>query len=208
MWRVKASCVVLPDQGKETTRATSSRGATSRCSFAGMMIWYGLALVLVVLDQYTKTVATGAMVYGEQIVVTPYFNWTLLHNTGAAFSFLSDAGGWQNAFFCAVAGAVSVYIVYWLYQTPKSQIWQSLALSLILGGAIGNLYDRLMLGYVVDFIQVHYQQYYWPAFNVADSAICVGAFLLILSSFLYKELYKEPSKELPTELPKDSLKDE
>ena len=172
------------------------------------MGWYGLALVLVVLDQYTKAMATNTMAYGEQIVVTPFFNWTLLHNTGAAFSFLSDAGGWQNGFFCTVAAAVSVYIVYWLYQTPRSAPWQGLALSLVLGGAIGNLYDRLMLGYVVDFIQVHYQQYYWPAFNVADSAICVGAFILILSSFFNQELNKELPTELPTKSAKDSLKDE
>ena len=148
--------------------------------------WYLLALVLVVLDQGSKAMATAALSYGEQLVVTGFFNWTLLHNTGAAFSFLSDAGGWQNTFFCVVAGAVSAYIAYWLYQISGSERWQSLALTLVLGGALGNLYDRFALGYVVDFIQFHYQQYYWPAFNVADSAICVGAGILIFSSFFSK----------------------
>ncbi len=188
----------MPDKregiNRGANKASASRVTVPRGSASRVMAWYGLALVLVVLDQYTKAMATEAMTYGEQIVVTPFFNWTLLHNTGAAFSFLSDAGGWQNGFFCTVAAAVSAYLVYWLYRTPKSQPWQGLALSLVLGGAIGNLYDRLMLGYVVDFIQVHYQHYYWPAFNIADSAICVGAFILILTSFFSKELSEDPPK--------------
>lgn len=149
--------------------------------------WYLLAVALIVLDQYTKALASGTLTYGEPVFVTPFFNWTLLHNTGAAFSFLSDAGGWQNGFFCTVAAAVSAYIIYWLYRTPYSARWQALALSLVLSGALGNLYDRIMLGYVVDFIQVHYQQYYWPAFNVADSAITVGAIILIVTSFFSRE---------------------
>lgn len=161
------------------------------------MRWYCLALALLVLDQYTKALATEAMAYGEQIVVTSFFNWTLLHNTGAAFSFLSDAGGWQNGFFCIVAAAVSACIVYWLYRTPKSAPWQGLALALVLGGATGNLYDRLMLGYVIDFIQVHYHDYYWPAFNVADSAICVGAFILILTSFFGKDIANDFPEQSP-----------
>ncbi len=167
------SCAVLPEQEAGAKPNSGPRA----------LAWYCLALVLILLDQYSKSMASEAMVYGEQIFVTPFFNWTLLHNTGAAFSFLSDAGGWQNGFFCTVAAAVSTYIIYWIYQTPRSQPWQGLALALVLSGALGNLYDRLSLGYVVDFIQLHYQQYYWPAFNVADSAICVGAFILIISSF-------------------------
>jgi signal peptidase II len=148
------------------------------------MPWYILALLIMVLDMYTKAIASSALNYGEPLFVSTYLNWTLLHNTGAAFSFLSNAGGWQNGFFCVVAGAVSIIIAYWIYRSPVLVRWQvgahSLALSMVLGGALGNLYDRLTLGYVVDFVQVHYQQYYFPAFNVADSAITAGAIMLVL----------------------------
>lgn len=156
-------------------------------SIKKVALWYLLAAVLVVVDHYTKTLATATLAYGEPVFVTTFFNWTLLHNTGAAFSFLSDAGGWQNSFFCVVAAGVSAYIIYWLYRTPDSARWQALALSLVLAGAAGNLYDRLMFGYVIDFIQLHYQGYYWPAFNIADSAITVGAVILIVASVFGKD---------------------
>ena len=112
------------------------------------------------------------------------FNFTLLHNAGAAFSFLSDAGGWQRWFLVAVSTLVSGAIVVWLYRIRSTEKLLALALALILGGAIGNLVDRALVGYVVDFIVVHYQHYYFPAFNVADSAITVGAMLLILDTLL------------------------
>ena len=146
--------------------------------------WLWLSLLIVVLDQFTKWLATGQLSYGEQIAVIPaYFNITLLHNTGAAFSFLSDAGGWQRWFFAVIALGVSVGITIWLSRLHPSQRWLAIALGLVLGGAIGNLWDRLHLGYVVDFIQVYYQQWYWPAFNVADSAITVGATMLFIDAF-------------------------
>ena len=147
-----------------------------------VLVWGVLAALLLVLDQYTKQITSQMLVHGEQIYVTPFLNWTLLHNTGAAFSFLADAGGWQNLLFSVLAFVVSVFIIYWLATTPRSAPWQALALALVLSGALGNLYDRLTLGYVVDFIQLHYRQYYWPAFNIADSAITLGAGILIIQS--------------------------
>ncbi len=145
--------------------------------------WYGLAALMLVLDQLTKMWMSANLNYGETITLTSFFNFTLLHNTGAAFSFLSDAGGWQRWFFGVVAAAVSVVLVVWIARLPRSKMWEACALALILGGAVGNLYDRVMLGYVVDFIVVHYQRYAWPAFNIADSAICIGAAMLIIDMF-------------------------
>ncbi|HAD08272.1 MAG TPA: signal peptidase II [Porticoccaceae bacterium] len=153
-----------------------------------VLVWGALAVLLLVADQYTKQLASQTLRYGEQVYVTPFLNWTLLHNTGAAFSFLADAGGWQNTLFSVIAILVSLFIVYWLATTPRSAPWQALALTLVLSGALGNLYDRLTLGYVVDFVQFHYRQYYWPAFNIADSAITVGAGLLIIQSLFGKEI--------------------
>ena len=147
-----------------------------------VLVWGMLAALLLILDQYTKHIASRVLDYGEQIYVTPFLNWTLLHNTGAAFSFLADAGGWQNLLFSVLAIGVSIFIVCWLTTTPRSAPWQALALALVLSGALGNLYDRLTLGYVVDFIQVYYDKWSWPAFNVADSAIFVGAAMLIIDS--------------------------
>ncbi|WP_024462539.1 signal peptidase II [Marinimicrobium sp. LS-A18] len=148
--------------------------------------WYILAIVVIVLDQISKHWVSAALTYGEPVVFTPFFNFTLLHNPGAAFSFLSDAGGWQRWFFTVVAAVVSVVLVIWLARVSEKR-YEALALALILGGAIGNLYDRVVLGYVVDFIVVHYQDYYWPAFNIADSAITVGAALLIMDMLFGKD---------------------
>lgn len=145
--------------------------------------WYALALLILVLDQATKSWMTANLYYGETITFTSFFNFTLLHNTGAAFSFLSDAGGWQRWFFCGAAALVSAVLVVWIARLPRTQCWEACALTLILGGAVGNLYDRAVLGYVVDFIVVHYQRYAWPAFNIADSAICIGAGMLIIDAF-------------------------
>ncbi len=146
--------------------------------------WYALAVVVVVLDQYTKHLASTALVYGRPVEVFPWFNLTLHHNTGAAFSFLSDAGGWQRYFFSGIAIVISTVLGVWLYRMPREQRMLAFSLGLILGGAIGNLWDRLAQGYVVDFISVHYGGYYFPAFNLADSAITVGAGLMLLDSFL------------------------
>ena len=141
--------------------------------------WYALALLVIVLDQLSKQWASASLIYGEPVVLTSFFNFTLWHNPGAAFSFLSDAGGWQRWFFTAVAAIVSCVLVVWVARVCVSKKLEAFALTMILGGAIGNLYDRVVLGHVVDFIVVHYQDYYWPAFNLADSAITLGAVLLI-----------------------------
>ncbi|WP_439136040.1 signal peptidase II [Pseudomaricurvus sp.] len=145
--------------------------------------WYGLAILVIALDQISKHWVSATFTYGQPWVITDFFNFTLLHNKGAAFSFLSDAGGWQRWFFGLIAGVVSVVLVVWMARVETAQRWMLVALALVLGGAIGNLYDRVVLGYVVDFIVVHYQHHYWPAFNIADSAICVGAGMLIVDSF-------------------------
>ena len=146
--------------------------------------WYLLACLIVVFDQLTKYWVSSVFSYGETLELLPVLNLTLVHNLGAAFSFLSDAGGWQRWFFAIVSLVVSIVLVVWLYRLPARQTLLASALALVLGGAIGNLWDRVVLGYVIDFIDVHYQQYHWPAFNVADAAITLGAVLLILESFL------------------------
>lgn len=147
--------------------------------------WWGLALVLIaiVLDQYTKALASELLTYGQPVYVAPFLDWTLLHNPGAAFSFLSDQGGWQRWFFTAVAAIVSVVLVIWIVRLPYSKLWELIALALVLGGAVGNLIDRVLLGYVVDFISLHYEEHYWPAFNIADSAICLGVAMLVIDMF-------------------------
>jgi signal peptidase II len=150
----------------------------------GAMPWYALALVVVLLDQYTKTLASTALDYGVPRQVFSWFNLTLQHNSGAAFSFLSDAGGWQRYFFSAVAALISTLLMVWLYRMPRSTYLLALSLGLILGGAIGNLWDRIALGYVVDFISVHWDnRYYFPAFNIADAAITGGAIGMLWDSF-------------------------
>jgi signal peptidase II len=150
--------------------------------------WYSLALVLLVLDQLTKRWAVASLGDFAPVEVTPFFNLTLRYNYGAAFSFLHDAGGWQRWFFGIIATGVSIFIVVWLSKLKRAQWMEALGLACILGGALGNLYDRIALGYVVDFIELHYQQqHYFPAFNIADSAITVGAALLILDMFRSKK---------------------
>jgi signal peptidase II len=139
-----------------------------------------LAVIVIILDQYTKTLVVNEIELYQAIQVTSFFNLTHVYNYGAAFSFLHDAGGWQRWFFTAIAFFVSGLILWWLKQTSKQQIILPVAFSLIVGGALGNAYDRLIHGYVIDFLVVYYKDWYWPAFNVADSAICLGAILLIV----------------------------
>ena len=141
--------------------------------------WYAVALVVLIVDQLTKLSISQQFNYGEVLPVTGFFNLTLVHNTGAAFSFLSEAGGWQRWFFAVIAVAVSVLLVIWIARVATQRPREALALGLVLGGALGNLYDRVLLGYVVDFLDFYYQSYHFPAFNVADSAITVGAIVLI-----------------------------
>ena len=139
-----------------------------------------ISLIVVIADQWTKTSVVNTMQLYQSIQITSFFNFTYVHNYGAAFSFLHDAGGWQRWFFAIIAIAVSGLILYWLTQTKRLQLRLSIAFTLILGGAIGNVYDRLVYGYVIDFLDFYYQQWHWPAFNIADSAIFVGAALLIV----------------------------
>ncbi len=148
-----------------------------------VLVFYALALVLLVLDLWTKALATAHLNYAEPVVLTRFFNLTLLHNTGAAFSFLSTAGGWQHWLFGGIASIISVVLVVWIYRAPATAVLLKFSLALILAGALGNLWDRVTLGYVVDFIQWHYKDYYWPAFNIADAAISVGAVAMVIDSF-------------------------
>ena len=140
--------------------------------------WLGVSAAVVALDLATKAWVSHAFVAGEVKTITPFFNLVLMHNTGAAFSLLADAGGWQRWFFTIVAIAISAAIVYALQRNAGNRLLCA-SLSLVLGGALGNLYDRLTLGHVVDFVQRHAAGYYWPAFNVADSAITVGVAILV-----------------------------
>jgi signal peptidase II len=152
-----------------------------------LFIWLFLAILVVALDQWTKLLANSQLDYNVPVEILPVFDLTLRYNTGAAFSFLSEAGGWQRWFFTAVAVIVSVVLVVWLYRLRDEQKLLACSLALILGGAIGNVWDRVQLGYVVDFISVHWQQHYFPAFNIADSAITIGAGLMILDMILNPE---------------------
>ena len=142
--------------------------------------WLGVALAVVLLDQFTKVLILGYYQVGDTTYVTSFFNVVRAHNTGAAFSFLAAASGWQRWFFTGIGIAAAVFIV-WLLRSHAGQKLFSFALACILGGAVGNVFDRLVHGYVVDFIQIHWHNdYYFPAFNVADSAITIGAVCLIL----------------------------
>ena len=145
--------------------------------------WLWLSLVIIVLDQAAKQIAEAPLPPHRAVEVLPFFDWYLTYNSGAAFSFLAGAGGWQRWFFAAIAIVISGVILQWLRKLPGDETLTAAALSLILGGAIGNLIDRLYLGHVIDYIQVWLGSYPWPAFNIADAAISVGAVMLILSSF-------------------------
>jgi len=145
--------------------------------------WLLLSAVIVALDLATKAMVSGAFQYGEVRPVLPFFNLVLVHNTGAAFSFLAGASGWQRWFFTVVTIVISIFIVAMLRRHHTDRL-MSVALALVLGGALGNLYDRLTLGHVVDFVQLHAGGWYFPAFNVADSAITVGVALLIWDSLV------------------------
>ncbi len=147
-----------------------------------MLKWLGLSAIVIALDLYTKHLVLQAFAFGEHLYITSFFDLVRYHNEGAAFSFLAGAGGWQRIFFSAIAIVASVVIVY-LLRKHKAEKLFCFALALVLGGALGNLYDRLTLGYVVDFLLFHYQGWYWPAFNVADSAISCGVVLLLIDSF-------------------------
>jgi len=145
---------------------------------------YAIAAVVVVLDQISKVWVERSVALYEQIRITGYFNLTKAYNEGAAFSLLADSGGWQRWFFTAVSSIVSVVLIVWIARMHRTERWLALSISLILGGAIGNLIDRVLYGHVIDFLQVHWNsESYFPSFNVADSAITGGTILLLILTF-------------------------
>lgn len=157
--------------------------ATSSSSGPSLWLWLGLAAIVIVLDQFTKTLILGDFSYGESRPVTSFFNVVRVHNTGAAFSFLAGASGWQRWFFVGLGIVASAVIVWMLKKHPGQKLF-CFAVTMILGGALGNVIDRLIHGYVVDFIQLHYAGRAFPSFNLADSAITLGAICLILDELL------------------------
>ena len=157
-----------------------------KVDFKQKISWFLLALFILLLDQLTKSWAVSALSFSDPQSFLPFFNFTLLYNYGAAFSLLSDAGGWQRWFFIILAVGVSLALVRWL-QTLKDDKWLAIAIALILGGAVGNLYDRITLGYVVDFLHFYWGEYHFPAFNIADTAISIGAGMMIIDIFRNKE---------------------
>ncbi|MEO5770728.1 MAG: signal peptidase II [Burkholderiaceae bacterium] len=151
---------------------------TRSSSPPSLAVWLGLALVVIVLDQFTKTLILGYFQLGDSRYVTPFFNVVRVHNTGAAFSFLAGASGWQRWFFVVLGVVASGFIVWMLRSHPTQKLF-CFAVTMIMGGALGNVIDRLWHGYVVDFLQFHWGGWYFPSFNLADSAITLGAVLLI-----------------------------
>ncbi len=152
---------------------------------AELIHWLGLATLIIILDQITKLWIRLNFVYGESVAVTDFFNLVLVHNSGAAFSFLSNAGGWQRWLFSTIAVTASVWITWLLRKYPQEKLF-CFALTLILGGALGNLIDRVTYGYVVDFLDFYWKNYHFPAFNIADSAVTCGAGLFLWDSFTKK----------------------
>ena len=146
--------------------------------------WLLFSVVIIVLDLWTKQIATDSLILYRPVEINSWLNMTLAHNYGAAFSFLSDAGGWQRWLFTGLASVVTVVLIVWLFRLPAKERLTAAALSLVIGGAVGNLIDRINNGYVVDFIDVYYHDSHWPAFNVADSAITCGVILLLLDGLL------------------------
>ncbi|KZZ41999.1 MAG: signal peptidase II [Saccharospirillaceae bacterium] len=148
------------------------------------IIWLWLAALIFILDIATKQIAEAFLNYGDPVYLLPILDFTLLYNKGAAFSFLANEGGWQRWFFTVISLVVSVVLIVWLKKLPRTQLWLPIALALILGGALGNLFDRVMFGHVIDFISVHWDRAYFPAFNIADSAITVGAIMMAIDVVL------------------------
>lgn len=155
------------------------------------LLWLSLSLIIVIIDQLTKIWAVNTLVYEHPMAVLPFMNFTLLYNTGAAFSFLAEAGGWQRWLFMGLAIVISIGLVVWLLRLSVRQLGLIIALALILGGAIGNLIDRVIYGYVIDFIDVYYQTWHWPAFNVADSAITIGVTILLIDALFFGDNQNE-----------------
>ncbi len=166
--------------GKAAVKPVKRAAVAAKPSGApSLLLWLGLALLVIVLDQFSKTLILGWFQYGEGRAITGFFNLVRAHNQGAAFSFLADAGGWQRWFFTALALVASAFIVWMLKKHPGQKLF-CFAISMIMGGALGNVVDRLMHGYVVDMLDFHLGGKHFPAFNLADSAITLGAICLIV----------------------------
>jgi signal peptidase II len=161
----------------------SSKKFAKSGSRQGLVLWLGIALLVLLIDQFTKVLVLGAFQLGDSTPVTSFFNLVRVHNHGAAFSFLAAAGGWQRWFFTGI-GVVAALFMLWMLRSHAGQTLFCLAISLILGGAVGNVIDRLLHGYVVDFLDFFWGHWHFPAFNMADSAITLGAGLLILDEIL------------------------
>ena len=142
--------------------------------------WLLLSIVIIIADRIVKMFMQQHLTVGLPLPITPFFNLTLLHNSGAAFSFLSAASGWQRWLFTVIAMVISILLVIWLYRLPRQQCLIAVAIALIVGGALGNLWGRISYGYVIDFLDFHINNWHWPAFNIADSAVCIGVVLLII----------------------------
>ena len=169
--------------GPEQNAAGAPDSRPGREGRNGALGWLWCSFAVIVLDQATKIAAQMWIEPAASIVLAPMLDLVLAYNTGAAFSILSTAGGWQRWLFIGLAVAICAFIVHWLRDLPRGARWTPLALSMILGGAVGNVIDRVRIGAVVDFIDFHVGDWHWPAFNVADSAICVGAVLLVTGAF-------------------------
>tara|TARA_B110000285_G_scaffold164760_1_gene184027 strand:- start:684 stop:1145 length:462 start_codon:yes stop_codon:yes gene_type:complete len=148
-----------------------------------MLKYLFITSLVIVFDQVSKWLMVSWLSLYETVVVMPYFNLTMAHNEGAAFSFLSEAGGWQRWLFIGLALVISIVLLVWLAKLKPTEKLEAISLSLILGGAIGNVIDRISYGYVIDFIDLYIGHNHWPVFNIADSAICIGAILLVADSF-------------------------
>ena len=153
---------------------------------SGSLKWLWLSVLVVILDQLSKYYIINTFDLHDSLRLLPGLNINYVRNTGAAFSFLSEAGGWQRWFFIALSSAVSVSLVVWISTLQATRRWLAAALAFVLGGAIGNLIDRIIFGYVIDFIDVYYSSWHWPAFNIADSAISIGVVLLIIDTFWFE----------------------
>lgn len=166
----------MAEQGAKGRRFVLNAGASN---------WLWLTIVLIAVDQWTKRLILQRLEPYDEIYVLPVLDIVRWHNEGAAWSILADAGGWQRWFFVVVSSVISIGLLVWMKNHPDTRMWMGISLALILGGAIGNLIDRINLGYVIDFIDVYYDRWHWPAFNVADSAISIGIIMLIIDSFWF-----------------------
>jgi signal peptidase II len=179
---VKVNSVAMPNSSPGGIKENNC--SRSEQKKASALIWLWLSLIIVILDQLSKVWVNTHLPFNQPLAVLPLFNLRLLYNTGAAWSILATAGGWQRWFLSSLALVISLLIVIWLSRLTRQQWWLACTLALILGGAVGNLVDRIAYGYVIDFIDIYYQSWHWPAFNLADSAISVGAIMLLLEAVL------------------------